>query len=170
MNLLKKPIEPNSNWLTDMPRTRGMHPCGHCAMCLYVECSGVFADSANKHNYEIQYFINCATTWVLYILQCPCKKLYVGKTKCQLRIRIGEHLKSIKLKEETPVAQHFLQFHEGKSSDLRFNGFFVLNLSARRGDFDTVLLKKEKSWIFRLNTLQPNGLNNELSLKVFLEP
>lgn len=94
----------------------------------------------------------------------------MGKTKRQLRIRINEHLKNIKLKEETPVAQHFLQFHEGKSSGLGFKGFFVFNLSARRGDFDTVLLKKEKSWIFKLNTLQLNGLNNELSLKVFLEP
>lgn len=46
-------------------------------------------------------------------------------------------------------------------------GFFALNLTDRRGDYDTVLLRKEKSWIFKLGTLQPKGLNNELSLKVF---
>lgn len=64
----------------------------------------------------------------------------MGKTKHQLQIRIGEPLKSIKFIEETPVAQHFIQFHEGKSAGLRFKGFFVLNLSARTGIFDTVLL------------------------------
>lgn len=147
------------NWLTDMPRPKGTYPCGHCGMCRYVDLRWpeVFTDS--ERNKE---FINCSTTQVLYILECPCNKLYVSKTKRQLWIRISEHLKSIKLKEETPVAQHFSMYHSGKSSGLRFKGFFALNLSACRGDFDRVLLKKEKSWIFRLISLQPIGLNNEL--------
>lgn len=94
----------NRNWLTDMPRLKAMYPCGHCGMCCYVERPGVFTDSERKHEFEIQHFINSATTRVLYILKCPCKKLYVGKTKHQLRIRISEHLKSIRQKEETPMA------------------------------------------------------------------
>lgn len=68
------------------------------------------------------------------------------------------------------MAQHFIQYHGGNSTGLRVKGFYVLNLTERRGDFDTILLRKEESWIFRLDTLQPKELNNELSLKVFLEP
>lgn len=81
-----------------------------------------------------------------------------------------EHLKSIRLKEETPLAQHFLQVHQGKTIGLTVKGFYALNLSEHRGDFNTVLLRKEKIWIYRLQTLQPKGLNTELSLQVFLEP
>lgn len=130
----------------------------------------VFTDSERKHKFEIKHFINCATALVLYIIECLCKNVYVDKTKHPLRFRISEHLKSIRLKEETPVAQHFILCHDGKPIGMRFKGFFALDWSACRGDYDNVLLKTEKYWIIRLNTLQPNGLNNEQSLKVFLEP
>lgn len=160
----------NRSWLTDMPRVNGMFPCGHCGTCKYVDRSKTFRNSDGSQQFEIRSFINCATTRILYVLECPCHKLYVGKTKRQLRVRFGEHLKSIRLKEETSVAQHFLDFHQGKTTGLRVKGFYALSLTDRRGDFDRVLLRKEKKWIFRLGTLQPNGLNHELSLSVFLEP
>lgn len=34
------------------------------------------------------------------IIICPCNKMYVGKTKRQLCIRIGEHISSIKKKDD----------------------------------------------------------------------
>lgn len=83
----------NMNWLTDLPALRGMYPCGQCVICKHR--SDVFSDSGGKNQYSIKQFINRATTRVLYILECPCKKIYVGKTKCQLRIGIEEHIKSI---------------------------------------------------------------------------
>lgn len=129
------------NSLTDTPQFKGMYPCAPCGIWSYVDLSKVFTDSERKKIFKIQHLINCANTWVLYILECTCKKLYIGKTKRQLRIRISEHLKSIKLKKETPVTQHFLLCHYGKSSGLRFKDFFALNLPARRGDFDWVFLK-----------------------------
>lgn len=131
--------------------------------------SRTFRNSDSTSEYAIKSFINCGTCRVFYILECPCHRLYV-KTKRQLRIRFAEHLNSIRLKEETPIAQPFLEFHKGCPSGLTVKGFFALNLSDRRGDFDTVLLRTEKLWIFRLQTLQPRGLNVELSMKVFLEP
>lgn len=61
---------------------------------------------------------------------------------------VGEHIKSINLKEENPIGQHFAMYHNGQPGGLKVKGFFALNLSTRRGDFDTVLPRKEKAWIF----------------------
>lgn len=119
---------------------------------------------------KINQVINCATTRVFYALEWPCKKLYIGKTKRQLRVRFNEHLRGIRLRADTLVALHFLQYHQGKTQGLKVKGLYSLDLSDLRGDFDTVLLRKEKSCSFKLNTLQTAGLNNELSLKIFLEP
>lgn len=85
----------------------------------------------------------------------------MGKTKRQLCVRLGEHVKSINLNEDNPTGQHF--------EVLRVIGFFALNLWTWRGDVDMVLLRKEKAWIFRMGCIIPKGLNNNLSLKVFLE-
>lgn len=66
----------NINWLTDLPKLKGMYPCGHSAKCRYFDCSRVFTGFDGVNKYYIKQFINCATTWVLYILEFPCKKLY----------------------------------------------------------------------------------------------
>lgn len=96
--------------------------------------------------------------------------MYIGKTKRQLCIRIGEHLRDIKKKEpDSPLAQHFLQFHQASTDRLKVKGIYALKLSNRRGDFDRILLKKDKFRIYKLNTLIPIDLNKELNLHVFLD-
>lgn len=103
------------------------------------------------------------------MITCPCNKMYIGKTKRQLRIRLGEHMREIGEKNpDKPVARHFAQFHQGKLSGMRVKGIYVLNLSSRRGNYDQVLQQKEKWWIFRLGSLVPMGLNMELNLQPFL--
>lgn len=152
-----------------------MFPCGHCHICHFVEGTGNFTDADRQKVYSIKHFINCSTAWVLYILECPYKKIYVGKTKRQLGVRIGKHLSSIRNPrnqdnpERAPIAQHFDMFHNSSPDGLRVKGFFALTLSNHRGDFDTVLLLKEKVY-FWLQTMIPKGLNTEFSLQVFLDP
>lgn len=68
-----------------------------------------------------------------------------------------------------PLALHFTQFHQGNRNWLMVKGIYVLNLPVRRGDFDTILLQKEKMWIYNLGSLDPQGLNNECNLQPFLE-
>lgn len=92
------------------------------------------------------------------MLECPC---------------IGKHLRSIKnftkLEYMSRIALHFSDFHQSSTSGLKVKGIYRLNLSARRGDFDTVLLQREQIRIFRLGTLAPSGLNVEYCFQPFLE-
>lgn len=52
--------------------------------------------------------------------------------------------KSINHKEDNPIGQHFADHHNACPEGLKVKGFFALNLPTRRGDFDTILLRKEK--------------------------
>lgn len=130
----------------------------------------MFASSNGNKQFKINSFINCTTTRVIYMLTCPCGLIYVGKTKRQLRIRVGEHVQStINKEDDRPLALHFLREYEGDPKGLKCKGIYKLNLLSRRGDFDRVLYQKEKMWIFYLDSMQPLGLNNECNLSVFLE-
>lgn len=88
--------ERTTNWLTDLPPLKGMYACEHCQICKFVEKTENFIDTNQSEMFQIKNVINCATSRVVYMLECPCKKYYIGKAKRQLRIRIGEHLRSIK--------------------------------------------------------------------------
>lgn len=86
-------------------------------------------------------------------------------------MRIGEHLREIKDKEkipEKPLARHFALEHGRSTKGMLVKGIYALKISSRRGDFDRVLLQKEKRWVYRLKSLAPLGLNTELNLQVFL--
>lgn len=106
-----------------------MHACGHCNICKYVHKTDVFTNTDGTKKCKIKQFINCSTTSVIYMLCCLCNKMYIGKTKRQLRIRIGEHIASIKKQDdERPLALHFTQFHQGNPNGVTVKGVYVLNL------------------------------------------
>ena len=160
-----------SNWLTDLPPLKGMYPCGRCSMCKYIEKTDTFHSADGTKHFRINSFINCSTTRVIYLLTCPCGLMYVGKTKRQLKIRLSEHVQSINKKDDDrPLSLHFLKYHNGVPDGLRCRGIYRLNLPPRRGDFDRILYRKEKMWIYNIGSLQPQGLNNECNLAVFLDP
>lgn len=74
--------------------------------------------------------------------------MYIGKTRRLLLIRNIETLRDIKKKEpESPLAQHFLQFHGSSVAGPRVKCIFSLKLSNRCGDFDRILLKILTLWI-----------------------
>lgn len=158
------------NWLTSLPLLRGMFQCGRCHICKFVDRTDMFANSDGTKQFNIHHFINCRSMRVIYMLTCPCGLIYVGKTKRQLRVRVGEHVQSILNKDDDrPLSLHFLEKHDGDPSGLKCKGIYKLNLPPRRGDFDKMLYQKEKMWIFMLKSMQPGGLNNECNLSVFLE-
>jgi hypothetical protein len=96
---------------------------------------------------------------LVYMLTCQvCKQQYVGQTKRQFKIRIGEHLADIKHKRDSPVSLHF-------NKDLHtVNSVKCEIIEALKRDPESEASKslrdrREQFWIHQLQTKYPNGIN-----------
>ena len=94
--------------------------------------------------------------------------MYVGKTSRALRTRITEHRSNIRTGDErNPVAAHFKKAGHNLNN-LRYVGVEKVEKPPRGGDLDRLLLQRETYWIYFLNTMSPDGLNEEFDIKPFL--
>ncbi|OCT98961.1 hypothetical protein XELAEV_18004760mg, partial [Xenopus laevis] len=129
------------------------------------------------------------STYVVYALVCPCGLYYIGKTIQKLKDRFNKHKSGIKIGQATTplvkyqvfqiersinplppytLVQHCIEYSHNVSS-LRIMGIDqILRLSGGL-DKNTLLLRKEAEWTFRLNTVTPMGLNDSLNLSCFLQ-
>lgn len=153
---------------TWLQRPKGCFKCTDCSFCSYVTPSKSFKSSVTNIVYDIKDFINCKSENLVYMCTCPCPKDYVGKTTRQLRRRIGEHLGNIRRGDDTPLATHMRLTHPGHEKDLKFVGLEIVRKSQRGGNMDKNVLKKETEWIFRLDSMAPNGINEALNFGCFL--
>lgn len=137
--------EPSTTWLSDFPWSMVMFPCGRCQVCPYVDRSDTFSDSLVKRDFQIRNLIKCSMARMIYMLTCPCDKIYIGKTKHPLKIRIGEHIREIKAEDpEKPLAWHFVKYHDGNLESMSLKGIHALKLPPKRDDFNLILLQIEK--------------------------
>lgn len=121
-----------------------MYPCNKCQVCPFVDQTNVFMDALEQKSYEIRDLINYSTTWVIYMFTCPCPKIYIGKTKRLLKVRIGEHLREFNEKDpdRETSGNHFSSCHGGNPEDMKVKGIYTLKLPSRRG---TVYCSKKKN-------------------------
>ena len=133
----------------------GTYACRHprCRTCLHTSsnvhvCGPKSATTIREH-------FTCKSENVVYCISCRrCPQLYIGETGRALHERFGEHLRSIqKNTGGFPVAEHFNS--PGHSlSDIAVRGL-------RRCPGSSFRRKQlEMEIIFRLGTMQPDGLNN----------
>ena len=114
--------------------------------------------------------ITCTTTGVIYLLTCPCGKAYVGMTKRELKVCIAEHCSTIRCKHlNYPDAAHFSEANHPVSS-LRYIGIEKVIVPRRGGNIETLLLKREASWIYALKTFHPGVLTLTLISDRFYRP
>lgn len=112
-----------------------------------------------------------AMTVVIYALKCPCGLLYVGETSRPVKQRITEHNNNIRLaKVRNPVAAHFVEMRH-QVAQLTFLILEVVEKPNRGGNRLRNLNQREAWWIYRLDTLAPKGMNEELNYHVsFKDP
>ncbi|OCT69077.1 hypothetical protein XELAEV_18040385mg [Xenopus laevis] len=67
-----------TTWVTS--KIKGCHRCGDCSACPFVVRTLNVNQSRDNTEYTIKNYINCKSTCVVYIMQCTCGKIYVGKT------------------------------------------------------------------------------------------
>ena len=94
---------------------------------------------------------------------------YIGQTKRNLKVRIAEHKAAIRNGNmDYAIARHYKERSHGSAATLRFIGIEKVNLPPRGGNTVKLLLQREAYWIYTLNTMEPNGLNESLDLSSFL--
>jgi len=118
-----------------------------------------FYSTTTKRTYIKHHIGNCTTKNVIYMLTCIiCNHQYVGQTKRQLRIRIGEHLADIRHSRDSPVALHFnKELHSVNS--LRCEIIESLKGNPEEDTSKTLRDRREQFWIHQLQTKYPNGIN-----------
>lgn len=127
------------------------------------------SESTNGSKIKLKNVIYCRTSNGVHTITCACDKIYVGQTTQEVRKRIQWHRFDISLakrdesqenKKLTSVALHF--HHHGKPEGFKVIGLDHVKLNTRGGDPIPILLRSESRWIHRLNSLVPDGMNEEL--------
>ena len=128
-----------------------------------------FKSRTDFKEYKIKELITCSTTHVTYIIECPCHLQYVGRTTRPLKVRIREHINRIKTGyDKHYLSRHFKEVHHKDPSGLIFYGIDLVKDNWRGGNKTTAISQNETSWIYRLGTLAPYGLNKDIDLNCFL--
>lgn len=90
---------------------------------------------------------------------------YVGKTKRELRMRIGEHIRSDD--PQYPISRH-TNTHGRDPDSVKFIVLDRVHPGPRGGDWDRQILQLESRWIYKLQATVPPGLNEYNNYKCFL--
>ena len=130
--------------------------CSHCAK---LDKSGKVISFSTGRKYKCIKKCTCRSTNLIYCIECLiCHKQYVGQTKNQLRIRMNNHLSSIRNNGDTPVARHFA--HHEKINNPPFKTFVLQLIRSVDNDSDQHSRNMwEDTWMARLYTIVPKGLN-----------
>lgn len=140
--------------------------CGRCTFCpLMANTKQICFPDVNL-KFDSSSFSNYNTSFVTYLVECPCLQRYVGSTQRPLCVTIQEHVSRIRNKVlEAPLVQHYLS-NNHSPNDLKVYVLEVIESEPSKNRIQR-LLQREVFWITRLNTLHPNGLNSDLNFGVF---
>ncbi|XP_072041120.1 uncharacterized sodium-dependent transporter YhdH-like [Amphiura filiformis] len=130
-----------------------------CNTCPYVSLDLTHIEGPHG-TFDITSHFTCVTTNVVYVIMCTrCKKLYIGETCRRLADRFTEHLRSIRINlDGFPVARHFNHPSMCTIADIKVGGV----IASRGSNQDR--LAAENRLIFKLGTLQPQGLNTKFEM------
>ncbi len=126
-----------------------------------------FTDITPGRKYNINSFINCKTSHVVYRLECPCGCFCIGRTK--LKARLAEHKHAIRTgNPQYPMAVHYKEADHGSCNSLKISGIGHIENSIRGGDRLKRLLQRESFPIYTLKATHYPGLNGKLDFSPFL--
>lgn len=149
---------------------KGMFQCRKksCLTCKHVT-HGLKEFSTKGQKYTIPDFFNCSTEFVIYCMSCPCGLLYVGRTIRTLRKRFGEHRRFVEAgNDKRSVPKHFLQHHHQSSADLKVWIIESIPKNLPPAERFKRLCARESYWIYRLDSMTPGGLNEEIEVNPLL--
>lgn len=109
--------------------------------------------------------LNCNSNNVVYAISCNfCQKLYIGQTSRSLRHRIIEHKSNILTNQNKPLANHInncpLRPTTTNQTLFRLTPLEFVPINECALTNRTNLINREVSWIKKLNTTEPKGINS----------
>lgn len=149
---------------------KGMYRCNKslCKTCQFVN-HGQKSFTHKDKLYLLDSFYNCSSDYVVYCLMCPCKMLYVGRTIRPLRRRFGKHRRlSHPNSTKHSVPRRFLEHHARSTVGLWVWVIESIPRGLSEAERFLRLCQCETFWILTLDTLAPNGLNEELEVNTIL--
>jgi hypothetical protein len=134
----------------------GSYPCRRrkCLCCPYMLSTIKFSSHTTGQEFIIRGHYNCQSINVIYMIQCKrCGKQYIGQTGNTLNTRFTSHRHDIRHKLLKSVPLHY-------TSDC--HTINDLSLCVIMGAGHDVMRRHalETSWIRRLSTIEPAGLNS----------
>ncbi|XP_040212985.1 uncharacterized protein LOC120943646 [Rana temporaria] len=146
----------------------GMMRCGRCNFCPWVR-EGTTFSLPNGEIFTPNFYADCNTQGIIYLMTCSCHAFYVGKTIRNFKHRIRDHVYySSQGKMVTSVSRHLDLYHKFNTSVASFIVLAIVPKDCRGGNWDKQVLQKETYWIERLDALRPPGINEAQSYKSFL--
>lgn len=166
--------------VVDPPRTvsffqnmKGFFPCRRCKICQINSFRGrkceTFSSTVTNKVYNIESFITCSTQYVVYLIQCPCSKQYIGRTKRELHVRLSEHVANIKRGfTKHNLSRHYAKYHNKKLQGTLFLAIDRVRPHWRGTNMVRSISRLETRWIFNMLSSRPQGLNVEWDINCFI--
>ncbi|XP_069479435.1 uncharacterized protein [Ambystoma mexicanum] len=162
----ERPRVDNQRTLTK--RKIGTFACLSCGNCNNIMKGSYVRHPSNGQKIPLKDFATCDTKSIIYGLSCPCGIYYVGQTQRKAKERWNEHKSNIRTNSvNSPVARHF-SIKKHNISQLKVVILEIVNRAPRGGNHARRMNQREIFWIERLNSLAPNGMNEDYSLASFL--
>lgn len=145
----------------------------HCRKALCLTCQHVCHKqkefSFKGKTYIISEFYTCSSEFLVYCMSCPCGLLYVGRTIRTLHKRFGKHRRLVDAGSDIhSVPKHFLTYHQQSSLELKDWVIEVIPKNLPAAERFKCLCAHESYWKYRLDTLAPGGLIEELEINPLL--
>ena len=134
--------------------------------CKHIVSTSQFKHRITKREFNIFHNVNCKSKYIVYLVEClKCQgKQYVGKTYTTASQRIYGHRSDAKKINSILIDRHFLE--AGHNFDTHFRMTIIEQINKKDMDINAkkhLLLQREDFWIKKLQTLTPDGFNEELN-------
>ncbi|XP_073417913.1 uncharacterized protein [Dendrobates tinctorius] len=141
--------------------TPGIFRCQRprCSLCSNIAHNTfIFSHPFTSEKFTITNHLSCVSAFVIYVILCPCPKLYVGRTTQPLHCRMNSHRHNTKIGyQQHGLSRHFDSFHQRDFSKAII--FPLEHIPEHVSNRTQALNRKEVYWIYKLKTIGSYGLN-----------
>ena len=174
---LRHKLAPNvinpPNVISFFQTMKGFFPCRKCNICKVNQFQGrrieSFQSTQTLKSYPIDSFITCSSDHVIYLIQCPCTKQYIGRTKREVHVRLEEHVGNIRRGyPKHNLSKHYDICHKRNLEGTLFVPIVKLQPHWRGINKVRSISRIETQLIFNMKSYIPHGLNVEWDVNSFI--